>query len=85
MTTLSLCFLLTGATLAGAVLGASAALAWRNLHLPDDIARLTAANVGLAHEVEAERARAWRAERKLSVWIGLRNAGSVITVDRRKE
>lgn len=83
MTTLTICIMLAGATLAGAVLGALAALAWQHRHAPATIARLTAMSRSLAEEVEAQRARAWRAEHKLAFWIGLRDT-TIITVDLRR-
>lgn len=83
MTTITLLSMLAGATLAGAVLGASVALAWQRRHAPVAIARLTAMNRSLAEEVEAQRARAWQAEHKLAFWIGLRDT-TIITVDLRR-
>jgi len=83
MSTLTLLALLAGATLAGATLGACALKAWHRLHQPEEIARLTAANIGLAHEVEEWRARCWRAEHIASLFVGLRDT-SIIAVDLRR-
>jgi len=80
MSTITLLALLAGAGLGGAFIGFYAAVV---LHRPHEIARLTAANTGLAHEVEEWRAKCWRAEHVAAFFIGLRNCGSIIAVDLR--
>jgi len=79
MSTLAIAGLLALAALAGAVLGASAVVAYRRLWPSHDPTVAV-----LREQLEVEQTRRRMAEHRLAFWIGLRQT-TIITVDRRTD